>query len=106
MRRAIAIALTMLVFGILVSLPLVVFGSGAIGWMMGRWIWIVWLGGGILGLVAGEMMITDPMIHGWLGPTADVLHHPVRFGLFLLLVGLGWWFTRREHAKNLQTVEQ
>src|SRR5262245_54152973 len=67
----------LLVFGILVSLPLVVFGSGVIGWMMSRWVWIVWLGGGILGLVAGEMMVTDPMIHGWLGSTADVLHHPL-----------------------------
>jgi YjbE family integral membrane protein len=94
----------LLVFGILISLPLVVFGSGVIGWMMSRWVWIVWLGGGILGFVAGEMMITDPLVHGWLGAVADVLHRPVPIVLFVVLTALGWWLTRRQHLKKLETV--
>jgi YjbE family integral membrane protein len=87
---------TLLVFGILISLPLVVFGSGIIGWLMGRWIWIVWLGGGILGWVAGEMMISDPVVHGWLGPVAGVLHYPLPLVLAAALTALGWWLSRRE----------
>jgi YjbE family integral membrane protein len=87
----------LLVIGIMISLPLVVFGSGIIGWMMGRWVWIVWLGGGILGYVAGEMMITDPVIHGWLGKAADALHRPLPIVLFVALTALGWWLSRREH---------
>lgn len=90
----------LLIFGVMISLPLVVFGSGIIGWMMSRWVWIVWLGGGILGYVAGEMMITDPMIHGWLGPAADVLHRPLPGVLFVVLTALGWWFARRERGKR------
>jgi YjbE family integral membrane protein len=86
----------LLVFGIMISLPLVVFGSGVIGWMMSRWIWIVWLGGGILGYVAGEMMITDTVVHGWLGKAADVLHRPLPIVLFVALTALGWWLTQRE----------
>ena len=86
---------SLLVFGIMISLPLVVFGSGVISWMMGRWVWIVWLGGGILGYVAGEMMITDPVIHRWLGPTADALHHLPAILLFAALTILGWWLSRR-----------
>ena len=86
----------LLVFGILISLPLVVFGSGIIGWLMGRWIWIVWLGGGILGWVAGEMMISDPVIHGWLGPVAGALHYPLPLALAAALTALGWWLSRRE----------
>ena len=88
----------LLVFGILISLPLVVFGSGIIGWMMARWIWIVWVGGGILGYVAGEMMITDPVIHGWLGAAADALHRPLPILLFVALTALGWWLTKRERG--------
>jgi YjbE family integral membrane protein len=96
----------LLVFGIMISLPLVIFGSGIIGWMMSRWIWIVWIGGGILGYVAGEMMITDPVIHGWLGATADVLHFPLPIALFAALTALGWWLTRRERhlAEKVSTV--
>ena len=85
----------LLVFGIMISLPLVVFGSGLIGWMMSRWVWIVWLGGGILGYVAGEMMISDPIVHGWLGASADLLHRPVPIVLFVVLTALGWWLSRR-----------
>ena len=93
----------LLVFGILISLPLVVFGSGVIGWMMSRWVWIVWLGGGILGYVAGEMMITDPVIHARLGGVADALHRPLPILLFVALTTLGWWLTRRESMKKLET---
>ena len=97
---------SLIVFGILVSLPLVVFGSGVIGWMMSRWIWIVWLGGGILGYVAGEMMITDAWVHAWLGRAADVLHRPLPIILFLALTLLGWWLTQRERRlpKKLEAV--
>jgi YjbE family integral membrane protein len=97
---------SLIVFGILISLPLVVFGSGVIGWMMSRWVWIVWLGGGILGYVAGEMMITDPVIHGWLGPLADALHRPLPIALFIGLSALGWWLSRRERSlpKKLESV--
>jgi YjbE family integral membrane protein len=93
----------LLVFGILISLPLVVFGSGVIGWMMSRWVWIVWLGGGILGFVAGEMMITDSVVKGWLGHAAEVLHWPLPIALFIVLTTLGWWLTRRENMHKLET---
>jgi YjbE family integral membrane protein len=96
----------LLVFGIMISLPLVVFGSGVIGWMMSRWIWIVWLGGGILGYVAGEMMITDQVIQGWLGAAGDALHRPLPIVLFIALTAHGWWLTRRERSlqKKLEPV--
>jgi YjbE family integral membrane protein len=96
----------LLVFGIMISLPLVVFGSGVIGWMMSRWIWIVWLGGGILGYVAGEMMITDPVVQGWLGKGADALHRPLPLVLFAALTVFGWWLTQRERRlrKKLASV--
>lgn len=90
----------LLVFGILISLPLVVFGSGVIGWMMSRWVWIVWLGGGILGYVAGEMMITDPIIHRSLGAIADTLHQPLPIALFVGLTLLGWWFSRQARVRH------
>ena len=85
----------LLVFGIMISLPLVVFGSGIIGALMSRWVWIVWVGGGILGYVAGEMMMTDPWVESALGPVADALHRPLPVVLFAVLTGLGWWLWKR-----------
>jgi YjbE family integral membrane protein len=93
----------LLVFGIMISLPLVVFGSGVIGWMMSRWVWIVWLGGGILGFVAGEMMISDAVVKAWLGHGADVLHWPLPIALAVVLTMLGWWLSRRgRHAQEVR----
>jgi YjbE family integral membrane protein len=84
----------LVVFGISLSLPLVVWGSGLLARLMGRYPWIVWLGGGVLGYVAGEMMLKDPVVHGWLGGAARALEHAVPLALGLAMTALGWWYSR------------
>ena len=34
---------------------------------MNRYPWIIWVGGGLLGYVAGDMILEDPAVMGWLG---------------------------------------
>src|SRR4029450_1387728 len=41
-------------FGVALSLPIVVFGSGLVGVMMARWPWIIYLAGGVLGYIRSE----------------------------------------------------
>src|SRR5688500_6522597 len=89
-----AIGFRLLGFGIAISLP-AVFGSGVIGWLMSRWVWIVWLGGGIIGWVAGEMIMTDAALATAMGTAADRLHHVVPAVLAVALTLLGWWHARR-----------
>ncbi len=87
--------LVLVVFGIALSLPLVVWGSGILARLMGRYPWIVWLGGGILGYVAGEMMLKDPIVLGWLGPgAAHRLHRLLPIALGVVMTAFGWWFAR------------
>lgn len=90
--------LFLVAFGIALSIPIVVWASGVLARLMNRYAWIIWAGGGVLGEVAGDMMIHDRVIHGWLGPTADVLNYPLRFLLFASITALGWWFAQRERA--------
>ena len=82
------------VLGIALSLPLVVWGSGLLAALMARHEWIVWLGGGVLGYVAGEMMTDDPVVQRWLGPAAKAadLWLSIVLGVFVLV--LGWWLAR------------
>jgi predicted tellurium resistance membrane protein TerC len=61
---------------------------------MNRYPWIVWLGGGILGYVAGEMILKDDLMRGWLGAVAHHLQHALPVGLGVVLTALGWWFAR------------
>jgi len=86
--------LRLVVFGIALSLPLVVWGSGLLSRLMARHAWIIWVGGGVLGYVAGEMMTGDPVVRRWLGGAADVLDDPVPIALAVVMAGLGWWVAR------------
>jgi YjbE family integral membrane protein len=91
--------LLLVVFGIGLSLPLVVWGSGLLAWLMNRFTWIIWLGGGVLGYFAGEMILRDHALERWLGPWPEWLHAgPVL--LALVIAALGWRFAQngRKHV--------
>src|SRR5438128_12214486 len=45
--------LLLVMFGVGLSLPIVVWGAGLLAHLMNRYAWIVWLGGGLLGYVSG-----------------------------------------------------
>src|SRR5688572_236496 len=64
----------LLVIGLAVSIPLIVYGSTIILKLMNRWPVIVTIGGGILGWVAGEMLVTDPAVSPWVDTNANWLH--------------------------------
>jgi YjbE family integral membrane protein len=94
----------LVVFGIALSLPLVVWGSGVLARMMNRWPWIIWIGAGILGYVAGEMILKDQIVAGWLGSAGTVLHHLLPMVLAAALTVLGWWIARGRDRKVPQRV--
>ena len=52
--------------GLVISIPIIVFGSTIIMRVMQRWPAVILIGGALLGFVAGEMIPTDPAIHHWL----------------------------------------
>jgi YjbE family integral membrane protein len=92
--------LGLVAFGICLSMPIVVWGSGVLARLMNRYTWIIWLGGGILGKVAGEMIVADEMIAGSLGKTVHAVGVALPVGLAVALVVLGWASSRfqRPHA--------
>ena len=80
--------------GIALSLPIVVWGSGFLARLMAHHAWIIWIGGGVLGYVAGEMMTDDPLVRAWLGAHADTIDDPLSLLLAVGLALLGWWLAR------------
>src|SRR3954466_14892711 len=55
----------LLVIGLVISIPLIIFGSTIILKLMTRFPVIITLGAGLLGWVAGEMALSDPAINVW-----------------------------------------
>lgn len=95
--------LVLIVFGIALSLPIVVWGSGLLARLMNRFAWIIWLGGGILGYVAGEMILEDHALKRWLGDARAALDMaPVL--LAAAIAGLGWWFGQNGRKKLPENV--
>ena len=84
--------LKLVVFGLLLSIPLVVWGSGLLAKMMNRFRWIIWLGAGVLGYVAGEMILKDPWVIARLGHSLESLHRlgPIALGIVIAVLGWRW----------------
>ncbi len=76
--------LFLLLFGLALSIPFVVFMSSLLARLMDRFPIILYIGAAILGKVGGEMMITDPLIHNWLHP-GKVIEYGV-MGFFTVAV--------------------
>ena len=60
----------LLVLGLAISIPLIVAGAALIMAMLERAPFLVWAGAGLLGWVAGEMILSDPWLVGQIG--ADI----------------------------------
>ncbi|HYR38623.1 MAG TPA: YjbE family putative metal transport protein, partial [Methylomirabilota bacterium] len=77
--------------GIAMSVPIVIVGSGVLATLMNRYPAIIWVGGGILGFVAGEMLLDDPMVLRALGEGLDAsLKLPVAIAMAGILTATGW----------------
>ena len=89
--------LFLLLFGLVLSIPFVVFMSNILSKLMNRYPIILWLGAGILGKVGGEMMITDPWVHGLLNPPKWV-EYAVMVFFVAFVCGLSKWIANRRKA--------
>lgn len=70
-----AMKYTLLVIGLAISIPIVVFGSVMMLGIMSRFPVVISLGAALLGWIAGDIIVTDPAISGWIGSHADWLRH-------------------------------
>jgi len=91
----------LVIIGLLLSIPLVVFGSGLLSHLMKRFPVVIWLGAGLLGHVAAEMILNDNDVRAKLGnATAEMLEHRLPFLVGAVIAGLGWWLSWRESASR------
>ncbi len=75
--------------GVALSIPIVMGGSGLLAASLGRFPWIIWLGGGALGWVAGEMIADDDLVR-FLVPISAAPTWVLPASLALFIAALGW----------------
>jgi YjbE family integral membrane protein len=92
----------LLIFGLAISIPLIVAGSSLIMTLLDRFPILVWLGAALLGWVAGEMLLGDVAVTEHM---SHELHHtlenfvPALGAVFVVAVAffVGRWKTARAH---------
>lgn len=87
--------MTLLIFGLALSIPLVLFGSTMMIKLMERFPWIVVLGAGLIGWVAGETFAND---HVLLAYTTQWPAFPYISGVLgaVLVLAVGFWSKQRK----------
>lgn len=82
--------------GVLISIPIIIFGSQLILRLMQRFRSLVVVGAALLGWIAGKLIASDELLQGWLGTAG--LHWPAYaagvLGIFIVL-GTGHLLARR-----------
>ncbi len=78
--------LFLLLFGLALSIPFVVFTSNLLSKLMDRYPIILWIGAAILGKVGGEMMITDPWVESLIHTTKTMEWASIVFFVAFVLV--------------------
>ncbi len=89
----------LLVIGLAISIPLIIFGSTLMIKVMERFPIIITLGAALLGFLAGEMLLTDPAVTLRFGELShDVVNAAGAIGA-VFVVAVGLWLQKRARAK-------
>jgi len=97
-------SITLLVLGLAISIPLVVFGATMLMKLMDRWPIIITIGAALLGWVSGDMAATDPVVKGWVDANAAWLHWAAPAAGAAFVVVVGKWLAARAAGEEKMAV--
>ena len=92
-------AMDLVVIGLLISVPIVVFGSTMVLKLVDRFPAIIYIGAAVLAWTAASMIVNEPVLSGWFG-TRDAPQTALRWALaavcIVAVLGTAWLATRRK----------
>jgi YjbE family integral membrane protein len=99
----------LVIIGLLVSVPIVVFGSTLVLKLVDRFPMIINIGAAVLAFTAAKMIVSEPVldpVYG--GPSANQAYATLQavaewatYGVAVSgVLGAGWWATRRSRSSN------
>ena len=81
-------SMVLLILGLAISIPLIIFSSNLMMTLMTRFPLIITLGAALIGWVSGEAMIHDRAIHDWVAQTPILSYAaPTLCAVFVIVVG-------------------
>ncbi|MDQ3186212.1 MAG: YjbE family putative metal transport protein, partial [Pseudomonadota bacterium] len=95
----------LVIFGLVVSVPIIVWGSKLVMKLMDRFPVAIVIGAGLLGWIAGDMTVTDAVTKEWVNVNAAFLQWLVPVCGASLVVVIGKWLAARMQAKMAPIVD-
>jgi YjbE family integral membrane protein len=93
----------LVVIGLLISVPIVVFGSTMVLKLVDRFPSIMYIGAAVLAFTAGKMITSEPLLNAVFDPP-EIVHTAARWGTWALAVAgvllAGWLKTRRNTSAD------
>jgi YjbE family integral membrane protein len=84
-------SMVLLLFGLGLSIPLIIFTSSLLSMLMDKYPFIIYIGSAILGQVGGEMIMTDPFIVRTLAPPIYIRYGvDIFFAVGVVVTGKCW----------------
>lgn len=95
-------AFDLVILGLLISVPIVVFGSSVVLKLVQRFPVIIQLGAAVLAFTAAKMIVNEPLLDAVFDP-----HTAARWATYALAIGgvlaAGWWTSRRQSSPAHQS---
>jgi YjbE family integral membrane protein len=91
----------LLLFGLGLSIPIVIAGAAFVAALMNHHGWLVYLGAAILGEVAGKMIVEDEFVELTFGAASNQIEWLIRIVLAAGVVAIGAFFLDRKNDKPL-----
>jgi YjbE family integral membrane protein len=91
----------MIAFGVAISIPIMIFGSRAIVMAMERYVWIPYIGSGILAWTAGEMILKDKHVQQFLSISHGIEMKVVLAVLTAVVLIAGYWKNKKMDKRKM-----
>lgn len=96
--------LLLVIIGLAISIPLIIWGSQLLMKLMNRFPIIVLLGAALLGYTAGEMIVGDKLVGDWIEETLPLLHIVVPVALALVVIAVGNYLKRKAQKERAESL--
>lgn len=100
-------AFDLVIIGLLISVPIVVFGSTVVLKLVERFPAIIQIGAAVLAFTAAKMIVNEPLLASLFGNASqppELIQSVARWATYALAVigvlGAGWWRTRQASEKS------
>lgn len=88
----------LIIIGLGVSIPLIVFGAQLVIMMIERWPWMVWIGAALLGWVAGELIADEQGLQAFFAQfSPKVVHYGLASIGAVIVLAVGYYLRSKHH---------